>query len=111
MKNQKITKSYSKMTAAELARATKTFDQGVPFDQTRPLNAEESAWWKRAKVGGNVKGTRRGRPKLGRGSKAIAVTVEKGLLERADAYAQREGLTRAQLIARGLEAVIGGSRP
>jgi hypothetical protein len=50
----------------------------------------------------------RGRPKVKEGAKAVNITVERSLLRRADAWAQEHGLTRAQLIARGLELVMRG---
>ncbi len=43
-----------------------------------------------------------GRPVRGAGAKAISVTVEKSILARADALAERLGITRAQLIERAL---------
>ena len=36
----------------------------------------------------------------------IATRVEQGLLKRADAEARRRKISRAQLVARGLEAVL-----
>ena len=45
---------------------------------------------------------KRGRPVRGAGAKAISVTVEKSILARADALAQKLGITRAQLIERAL---------
>ena len=50
-----------------------------------------------------------GRPKIGAGAKVISLSVEKGLLERADAYAGRKGLKRAQLVALGLEMALARS--
>ena len=44
--------------------------------------------------------------RTGLGAKPVSVTIEADLLRRADAYARRHGLTRAALIARGLETVI-----
>jgi hypothetical protein len=43
---------------------------------------------------------------VGQGAKAIGLTIERGLLERADEFRKRHGLTRAQLVARGLEMVL-----
>lgn len=47
-----------------------------------------------------------GRPKVGRGAARVQVTVERGLLEAADAHARRLGMTRAQLIAQGLRLAL-----
>jgi len=69
--------------------------------QSRQLNAKERSQWRRFK--------KKGRPKVGRGAKTISLTVEKELLKRADAYARRLGISRAKLVARGLQAVIGSA--
>jgi len=68
--------------------------------ESRPLTARERASLHRAKK-------KMGRPKLGpRGVKVVALSLERGLLERADAYAKRLGLKRSELIARLLAAAI-----
>ena len=43
----------------------------------------------------------RGRPKLGKGTRVVSVTVEIDLLRRADAYARKAGLKRAELFTQG----------
>ncbi|MDB5299826.1 MAG: hypothetical protein JWO87_1489 [Phycisphaerales bacterium] len=75
-------------------------DSSERLAQSRPFNARERARWQRFKK-------KMGRPRVGKGAKLISVTVEKGLLERADAYAKEHGLKRAQMIAQGLLRVIG----
>ncbi|MFI5379916.1 MAG: hypothetical protein ACHRHE_11510 [Tepidisphaerales bacterium] len=70
--------------------------------RSRPLNARERQQWRRFKA-------KMGRPKLGRGAKTISLTVEKGLLEQADAYAKQRGVSRASLVAQGLRAVMGSA--
>jgi hypothetical protein len=47
-----------------------------------------------------------GRPVVGQGAKTIAVTIERGLLARADRYAKQHDLKRAELIAHGLQLVL-----
>jgi hypothetical protein len=69
--------------------------------RSRPLNARERQQWRRFKA--------LGRPKVGKGAKTISLTVEKSLLTKADAYAKRQGISRARLVALGLEAVIGSA--
>lgn len=80
---------------AELA----TLSTGELRKRARQLTAAERAEWERA---------RRGRPKKAPGAKAARVlfTIDPELLKRADAYARRHGLTRAQLIATGLRKAI-----
>ncbi len=91
-------KRWEEMNAKQLAAATAEFDGSV-IDRTRPMNAAERARWKAAKG-------KRGRPRVGKGAKAVSVTIEAGLLEKADRMAKKMGLTRAQLIARGLVEVL-----
>ncbi len=68
--------------------------------RSRPLNAADRRLWRKFKA-------KMGRPKVGKGSKTISLTVERDLLKKADAYAKRHGITRAKLVAQGLAAIIG----
>jgi hypothetical protein len=70
--------------------------------ESRPLTSSER---------GQLARFRRGlsRPKIAGGAKSVNVTVEQGLLRRADSWAKDHGLTRAELFARGLELVMGGN--
>jgi hypothetical protein len=44
----------------------------------------------------------RGRPQVGQGAKSVLVSIEKGLLARADAYARDQEISRSELIAAAL---------
>lgn len=69
--------------------------------RSTPLTARDRARWK--KFQDRVKQRKRGRPKFGRhGVKVIALSVERDLLARADAYAQAQGLKRAELFTRAI---------
>ena len=48
----------------------------------------------------------RGRPRVGKGSKTISVTVEARLLAKTDQLAKKLQVPRAVLIARGLTAIV-----
>ncbi|HZK80978.1 MAG TPA: hypothetical protein VFC46_07925 [Humisphaera sp.] len=48
-----------------------------------------------------------GRPIAGEASATVAVSIERGLLQQADAYAKAHGLKRTQLIAKGLRLAMG----
>lgn len=97
-------KSYTRMNAKELAEATKGLAD-LMFEDTRPLSPENRRWWKGAK---RSAGPLRGRQT----ARAVLVRVERGLLERADRFAEREGISRSQLVAQGLKAVLAGrARP
>src|SRR5439155_14168055 len=91
-------KSWMKMTASELAKATREFDREVDLTHTRPLSSENRKWWNRAR--------RAGRPKVGKGAQPILITMEKGLLEQADAYAKKHHINRSQLVAMGIQSLI-----
>jgi hypothetical protein len=68
--------------------------------KSRPLSAAERAMFREAGMG------RRGRPTTGKGAKQISLTMEAGLLARADRFARSHGMTRARLIAAGVERVL-----
>jgi len=90
---------------AEKERIVKRLE-AEPFEQqlarSRPLNAQERRLWRRFKA-------KMGRPKVGKGAKTISLTVEKDLLKRADAYAKQHGISRAKLVAKGLEVILGSA--
>lgn len=90
--------------AAEVAR----FDEEFIADEGRPLTREERARWERLQKGLQRTHRRKklGRPAKGKGVKVISLSVEQGLLERADAEARRRNISRAALVAEGLEAVL-----
>jgi hypothetical protein len=67
----------------------------------RPLNAAERKQWARIK-----RKLRRGRPTLGKGAKIVPVSIERGLLKEADAFARTHRLKRSQMVAEGLRLVM-----
>lgn len=89
----------SRMTGSELAKAVAEFDSELIVDTFGAPPPEARARWDRAK-------RRRGRPRTGGGVKVISLSVERSLLERFDDLARRLELSRAELIARGLRAVL-----
>ena len=92
-------KPFWEMNAAELAKATKDFDELSDADRSRPLLPDEQNRWKRAK-------RKRGRPKEGQGFKRITVSMERGLLRRVTALAKKRQLSRSRLLAQVLEEVL-----
>lgn len=101
MKAQK-TKPYWKMTTDELRQATHQYDQ--EFIPTTPLTPAMRMQLQEARAK-----AKRGRRPVGQGSKRVLITVERGLLEKADNFARREGVSRSELIAQALKTVIGRS--
>jgi len=47
-----------------------------------------------------------GRPMVGKGAKILPVSIERGLLEKADSFARRHKLKRSQMVADGLRLVM-----
>jgi hypothetical protein len=92
-------RKFTKMTGEQLAAATAEFDKEFVADAFAPLDDQGRARWGRIK-------RKRGRPRRGQGAKVICVSVERGLLRRADALARRRRTTRAAVISRGLRAVL-----
>jgi hypothetical protein len=97
----KQSKPYGEMTTAELRKATRKFDDPAYQPPALLQTAEDIAQQRRAKNKG-------GRPCKGLGAQTISLTVEKGLLARSDAYAKRLGISRAELVQRGLNAIVPG---
>ena len=95
-------KSYTRMSTRELAEATKGLSD-VTFEDTRPLRPENRRWWNQAKRSRSGR-----RPGVGNGARPVLIRVDRRLLERADRFADRQGISRSELFARGLKAVLAG---
>lgn len=92
-------KPYDKMNADELAEATREFDHEFVGTPGRPLTAGQKAMHDKARKKG-------GRPRIGKGSQRILVSLEKELLQEADLLARRRNLSRSQLIANTLREAL-----
>jgi len=90
---------YGRMNAAELDEEVAKFDQEFIAETAMPLTAKERVRDRSARQ-------ERGRPQVGNGARRVLVTIESSLLRRSDSYAEKHGLTRSALIARGLEALL-----
>lgn len=104
MKRQTPKKPYWKMSAEELAEATKEFDRPIPARKLKPLTKEERARWERSKA----------KPSAsvfvvdhaGGGAEAVIVKLDEGLLRRCDEYARKHKLSRSELIEKSLRSVL-----
>ncbi|MFI5379514.1 MAG: hypothetical protein ACHRHE_09470 [Tepidisphaerales bacterium] len=54
-------------------------------------------------------GLRPGRPRVGLGAARINISIERGLLRKADAFARRHKLSRAAVVARSLDALLASA--
>ncbi len=87
------------LTDAQRDAEVGQFDKGVDLGDTKPLTPAQRKLWNKAK-------RKRGRPRVGQGVEVISLSVEKALLRKADRVAQSQGISRAALFAKGLEAVL-----
>ena len=87
------------LTPEDLERLTADLDDSMVADKFGPLNANDRQIRERAK-------RKRGRPLNGKGAAVISISVEKSLLAASDKLVKRKGITRSNLIARGLRAMI-----
>ena len=97
--NRTAASGYAKFAAlspADKERVWASFNREVPASEMRPLTTAERRLHAR---GG-------GPSKARADAQVVNVAVDRRLLRRADAYAKANGLTRAQLVANGLAAVI-----
>lgn len=51
---------------------------------------------------------KRGRPRIGKGTRQISITVEADLLKEAEAYSRKNGLKRSELISQALRQMLKG---
>jgi hypothetical protein len=97
---------FDAMTDAQRAKVFAEFEAETPEQRqarSAPMNAGERAWWKRVQ-----KKLKAGRPRFGKnGTQIVSVTVEKGLLKQADAYAKAKGMKRSELFAVSLAEKLG----
>jgi hypothetical protein len=104
-RNKSVIDAFIALPDAEKERVANRLEAESPerrLARSRPLNPRERQQWRRFKK-------KAGRPTVGKGSKTISLTVERGLLQEAEAYAKRHGISRSNLVARGLRAVIGSA--
>jgi hypothetical protein len=95
--------SFEALPDSEKNRIFQEIEDGTPeqrLAESQPLNKEERAWWR------EWKRRRGGRPRIGKGAQIISLSMERGLLKRADSFAKARGLKRSEMVAQGLELVM-----
>ena len=95
-------REFDALSADDKEKVWNYYDRKIPLCETRDPTPAERARMKRIQKDA-------GRSRIGEGAKLVAVTIEKGLLQRADEYAKGKGMKRAELIARGLLLAMGES--
>src|SRR5256885_546287 len=94
-------KSYYErfMAMSDAERDAEVAKLNREFLSSRPLTAAQRAQHRRAQ-------RKAGRPIVGKGAKRLTISMELGLLERADRLAKRNKLSRSELIARGIRTLL-----
>jgi hypothetical protein len=90
---------YRAMTKKELEADAARFDREFIVRESHPLSPELERRWKKAS-------RKRGRPRVGKGARKVLVSIERDLLRRSDAFARQKKISRSQLIAQSLQAVL-----
>jgi len=99
-KQNSFWQKWQRMSDQEKTASATQFARDVPLSETRALTPAERKQFRRILKRG------RGRPRIGKGAKRINITIEKGLLTRVNAFAKRQNISRARIIAEGLELVM-----
>jgi len=102
MKRKDSAMSLTGMTAADLAKHTAEFDQEFVADTFKPLTAVERTRWERVRQ-------KRSGLEANSDTPEVSVRLDRDLLARSDALAEKLGITRDCLIARGLKAVLAAA--
>jgi hypothetical protein len=92
---------FDALSEADKDKVWKYYDRKIPLSEMPTLTRAERAQFERA-IG---RRPRPGRPKIGQSSKVVYMTLQKGFLQRVDAYAAKHKLKRAELIVQGLRKV------
>jgi hypothetical protein len=99
-------KACREMTPDELAAATAEFEQDGISTTFLPMSKAEEAAWRRM-----MKQRRGARDPQSNSVRVISVRVASVLPKRADAFAKRRGISRAKLIAKGIDALLAQGEP
>ena len=98
MKNRLNKHSFDRLTDAEKEAIYEECEHVGPEDGL-PLTADDIRKHRKA-------GLRPGRPRVGLGAARINISIERGLLRKADAFARRHKLSRAAVVAKSLDALL-----
>jgi hypothetical protein len=86
---------------AEIARFDRPLPLGPDGLPGKPLTPAQRARWNKIQ-----RRLQLGRPTIGAGAKVMSISIERGLLKKADAFAKRHHLKRSQMVAEGLRLVM-----
>jgi|SRR5579884_1721721 len=91
---------FESLSAEEKERQYRELDHEFAKAQTKPLTPEQRKAWKKRQE------RRRARATGVSPSTTVSLRIASDLLQRADALGKRNGLSRAEVVARGLELLL-----
>jgi hypothetical protein len=99
MKKSTKSKYWTQMNATELRAATREFDKPIPKKGIGLPSRVDKQRWDRARKGGT-------KSVLAGNKEAIVLEVDSEWLKRFDQFAREHGMTREDLIERGLRSAM-----
>jgi len=90
---------FDALSDAQKQEVFRSVDRQHDPSEMRPLTTKERKEYQIAR-------RRLGQPVVGKGAKQVAITVERDLLKRSDAFAKRNNLKRSELFAAGVNALM-----
>jgi hypothetical protein len=107
MATKKLTyQRFLAMSDAQKDAQVAEYENGVDESQFRRMTPAQRKRWVKSVRETKLLRRKQGRPVVGKGTRVVAVSIERDLLARADQFAKARALTRAALIAIGLELAI-----
>lgn len=103
--------AFEALPDSEKARILAEIESQTPEQRlatSRPLTAKERAQWKSFRNKALRK--RSAQVRTDSDSAVVSLSIEKGFLRRADAYAKRHGLGRSEMFVRAVGSLIGASK-
>jgi hypothetical protein len=101
MKKKKLSamERFLSLSDAEKDAEVAEFENSTDRSSFKPLKPAQRKLWRAIK-------RNMGRPIVGQGAEQISLTVERGLLRKADAFAKKHKLKRSQMVAEALRLLM-----
>ena len=99
MKKKSYYQRFMEMSDEQRDAEVAKYDREFVGTPGKPLTPSEKALHRRAR-------SKAGRPRVGRGAKRLTITMERELLNEADLLARKKQISRSQLFAWGIRALL-----
>lgn len=99
-------KRYRDMSADELRAATRQYNAEDVSPKPAALSAKAKAAHARTIKALRAQSRKAGRPQVGEGATSVLVSLERGLLAKADTFADAKKMSRSEVVARSLVVML-----